>query len=54
MRQSTYIPLRGYIPHAVVLEVLEDINKNKTYRQIKEDYSVSLGWIHKVDRKSVV
>lgn len=53
MRQSNYIPLRGHIPQAVVLEVLEDISKNKTYRQIKEDYSVSLGWIHKVRHNKI-
>lgn len=39
---------RGHIPEAVVIEVLEDIKNNRTYRQIKEDYAVSIGWIHKV------
>lgn len=53
MRQSNYMPLRGHIPQAVVMEVLEYISKNKTYRQIKEDYSVSLGWIHKVRHNKI-
>jgi len=51
--ETINIPLRGHIPQAVVLEVLEDISKNKTYRQIKEDYSVSLGWIHKVRHNKI-
>ena len=53
MRQSTYIPKRGHIPQAVVSEVLADIKSNKTYRQIKEDYAVSLGWIHKIRNNKI-
>jgi hypothetical protein len=45
---ESYIPKRGHIPQAVVLEVLQDLQNNKTYRQIKEDYAVSIGWIHKI------
>jgi hypothetical protein len=45
---ESYIPKRGHIPEAVVIEVLEDIQNNRTYRQIKEDYAVSIGWIHKI------
>jgi hypothetical protein len=48
IRNDSYIPKRGHIPQAVVLEVLQDIQNNKTYRQIKEDYAVSIGWIHKI------
>lgn len=48
MRQLSYIPKRGHIPEAVVIEVLEDIKNNRTHRQIKEDYAVSIGWIHKI------
>jgi len=47
-KSDSYIPKRGHIPEAVVLEVLEDIKNNRTYRQIKEDYAVSIGWIHKI------
>lgn len=53
MRESNYIPIRGHIPQAVVSEVLEDLRNNKTYRQIKDDYSVSLGWIHKVRHNKI-
>ena len=48
IKNDLYIPKRGHILQAVVLEVLEDIKNNKTYRQIKEDYAVSIGWIHKI------
>ena len=48
IKNESYIPKRGHIPQAVVLEVLEDIKNNRTYRQIKEDYAVSIGWIHKI------
>jgi uncharacterized protein YerC len=47
---SNYVPLNGHIPQAVVCEVLQDLKGGKTYRQIAEDYAVSLGWISKVKR----
>jgi hypothetical protein len=52
-KNSNYIPKRGHIPEAVVNEVLEDLNNNKTYRQIKEDYAVSIGWIHKIKHNKI-
>ena len=48
IRDESYIPKRGHIPEAVVIEVLQDIQNNRTYRQIKEDYAVSICWIHKI------
>jgi len=48
IKNELYIPKRGHIPQAVVLEVLQDLQNNRTYRQIKEDYAVSIGWIHKI------
>ena len=48
IRNESYIPKRGHIPEAVVLEVLQDLQNNRTYIQIKEDYAVSIGWIHKI------
>lgn len=48
MNPATFVPLRGHIPEAVVIEVLEDLKNKKTYRQIAEDYAVSLGWISKM------
>jgi hypothetical protein len=48
IRNDSYIPKRGRIPQAVVIEVLQDLQNNRTYRQIKEDYAVSIGWIHKI------
>jgi uncharacterized protein YerC len=53
MKSNTYIPLNGHIPQAVVLEVVEDLKIGKTYRQIADDYSVSLGWISKVKRGQI-
>ena len=50
MKNSAYIPLNGHIPQAVVAEVLEDLKSGKTYREIAENYAVSLGWISKVKR----
>jgi hypothetical protein len=50
---SNYVPLNGHIPQAVVCEVLQDIKSGKRYRQIKEDYAVSLGWISKVKRGEI-
>lgn len=50
MKSNTYVPLNGHIPEAVVNEVLEDLKTGKTYRQISDDYAVSLGWISKVKR----
>ena len=50
MKSNTYVPLNGHIPEAVVVEVLEDLKSGKTYRQISDDYAVSLGWISKVKR----
>jgi uncharacterized protein YerC len=50
MKSNTYVPLNGHIPEAVVVEVLEDLKGGKTYRQIADDYAVSLGWISKVKR----
>jgi hypothetical protein len=52
-KTNTYIPLNGHIPQAVVCEVLEDLKTGKTYRQIVEDYAVSLGWISKVKRGEI-
>jgi hypothetical protein len=52
-KTNTYIPLNGHIPQAVVCEVLEDLKTGKTYRQIVEDYAVSLGWISKVKRGQI-
>ena len=49
-RNNNHIPKRGHIPEAVVVEVLEDLKSGKTYRQISDDYAVSLGWISKVKR----
>ena len=48
IKDESYISKRGHIPEAVVIEVLQDIQNNRTYRQIKEDYAVSIGWIHKI------
>ena len=53
MKQNNYIPLNGHIPQAVVAEVLEDLKSGKTYREIVEDYAVSLGWISKVKRGQI-
>lgn len=53
MKTSDYIPSNGHIPEAVVEEVLEDIKNRKTYRQIVEDYGVSLGWISKMKRGEI-
>jgi len=53
MNTSAYIPPSGSIPTEVVLEVLEDIKNGKTYREIAEDYGVSMGWISKVKRKEI-
>jgi uncharacterized protein YerC len=50
MKSNTHVPLNGHIPEAVVVEVLEDLKSGKTYRQISDDYAVSLGWISKVKR----
>lgn len=50
---SKFIPPSGSIPTEVVLEVLEDIRNGKTYREIADDYGVSLGWISKVKRKEI-
>ena len=50
MKSNTYVPLNGHIPEAVVNEVLEDLRSGKTYRQVAEDYAVSLEWISKVKR----
>lgn len=52
-KNSNYIPKRGHIPEAIVIEVLEDLNNNRTYRQIKEDYAVSIGWIHKIKHNKI-
>ena len=52
-RNNNHIPKRGHIPEAVVIEVLEDLNNNRTYRQIKEDYAVSIGWIHKIKHNKI-
>jgi hypothetical protein len=52
-RNSNYIPKRGHIPEAVVNEVLEDLSNNRTYRQIREDYAVSIGWIHKIKQRKI-
>jgi len=53
MNTSAYIPPSGSIPTEVVLEVLEDIKNGKPYREIADDYGVSLGWISKVKRKEI-
>jgi len=53
MKSNTYVPLNGHIPEAVVAEVLEDLKTGKTYRQIADDYAVSLGWISKVKRGQI-
>jgi non-canonical (house-cleaning) NTP pyrophosphatase len=53
MKTNTYVPLNGHIPNAVVEEVLQDLKGGKTYRQIVEDYAVSLGWISKVKRGQI-
>jgi|GEM_PF-2398333 len=53
MKTNTYVPLNGHIPNAVVEEVLQDLKTGKTYRQIVEDYAVSLGWISKVKRGQI-
>jgi len=53
MKNITYVPANGHIPQAVVLEVFEDLKTGKTYRQIVEDYAVSLGWISKVKRGQI-
>jgi hypothetical protein len=53
MKNGAYVPNRGHIPNAVVFEVLEDINAGKTYRQIAEDYAVSIGWISKMKRGEI-
>lgn len=53
MKSNTYVPLNGHIPEAVVNEVLEDLNNNRTYRQIREDYAVSVGWIHKIKHNKI-
>ena len=45
--------MNGHIPNAVVVEVLEDLKGGKTYRQIAEEYAVSLGWISKVKRGQI-
>lgn len=45
--------MNGHIPNAVVGEVLEDLKNGKTYRQIVEDYGVSIGWISKVKRGQI-
>jgi uncharacterized protein YerC len=50
MKNITYVPANGHIPQAVVLEVVEDLKTGKTYRQIADDYAVSLGWISKLKR----
>jgi uncharacterized protein YerC len=50
MKNITYVPSNGHIPQAVVLEVVEDLKTGKTYRQIADDYAVSLGWISKLKR----
>jgi uncharacterized protein YerC len=50
MSKIDFVPLNGHIPQAVVAEVLEDLKSGKTYREIAEDYGVSLGWISKVKR----
>jgi hypothetical protein len=50
---NNYIPFNGHIPQAVVCEVIQDIKSGKRYRQIKEDYAVSLGWISKVKRGEI-
>ena len=52
-RNNNHIPKRGHIPEAVVIEVREDLNNNRTYRQIKEDYAVSIGWIHKIKHNKI-
>jgi hypothetical protein len=52
-RNSNYIPKRGHIPEAVVNEVLEDLSNKRTYRQIREDYAVSIGWIHKIKQRKI-
>jgi uncharacterized protein YerC len=49
----TYVPARGHIPEAVVSEVMSDLKTGKTYRQIAEDYAVSLGWISKLKRGQI-
>lgn len=53
MKVSAYIPPSGSIPSEVVAEVLEDLRNGKRYRQIVEDYGVSLGWISKVKRGEI-
>ena len=53
MNLTTHVPARGHIPNAVVAEVLEDLKTGKTYRQIVEDYAVSLGWISKLKRGQI-
>jgi len=53
MKTESYVPLNGHIPNAVVGEVLEDLKNGKTYRQIVEDYGVSLGWISKVKHRKI-
>ena len=53
MKTNTYVPQKGHIPNAVVEEVLQDLKGGKTYRQIAEDYAVSLGWISKVKRGQI-
>ena len=53
MNKSEFVPMNGHIPNAVVFEVLEDLKTGKTYRQIAEEYAVSLGWISKVKRGQI-
>jgi uncharacterized protein YerC len=53
MKNITYVPANGHIPRAVVLEVVEGLKTGKTYRQIADDYAVSLGWISKVKRGQI-
>jgi uncharacterized protein YerC len=53
MKLASFVPLRGHIPEAVVFEVMEDLKTGKTYRQIVEDYAVSLGWISKLKRGQI-
>lgn len=53
MTKTDFVPLNGHIPNAVVLEVIEDLKNGKTYRQIVEDYGVSIGWISKVKRGQI-
>jgi uncharacterized protein YerC len=35
------------------LEVMADLKTGRTYRQIADDYAVSLGWISKLKRGQI-